>query len=200
MRVIAGEARGRRLRAPQGSAVRPTSDRAREAMFSSLGAAVAGARVLDLFAGTGAVGIEALSRGATAATFVDSDRAATETVNANLATTGLADRAVVVRNDAARFCRAPRGGPFDVVFCDPPYARPLDEVIAMLGELAGFGGLADAAVVVLERDKRDAALAATVDVPGVLVEDRRRSYGDTVLVYLRAVPPPSPDPRDPEPP
>src|SRR5207247_7816272 len=105
MRVVAGSAKGRRLTAPPGRDVRPTSDRVREAVFSSLVSmdAVEGASVLDLFAGSGALGIEALSRGAATATFVDDDRVAVETVRANLAATGVGERASVVDEDALRF-------------------------------------------------------------------------------------------------
>lgn len=123
MRVVAGSARGRRLIAPPGTEVRPTTDRVREAVFNALGSrdAVVGATVLDLFAGSGALGIEALSRGAAHATFVDSSPRALEAVRTNLDHCGLADRASVVRADAVEHVR--RGGiDADLVFLDPPYA------------------------------------------------------------------------------
>ncbi len=121
MRVVAGSARGRRLQAPSGRSTRPTSDRVREAVFNMLTSrdAVAGATVLDLFAGTGAMGIEALSRGASAATFVESDGGAVRAIEANLALTGLADGARVVRADALRWLEG--AGAFDLAFVDPPY-------------------------------------------------------------------------------
>jgi 16S rRNA (guanine966-N2)-methyltransferase len=146
VRVVGGSARGRRLVAPPGDRTRPTSDRVREAIFNALWSrgVIDGARVVDLFAGSGALGVEALSRGAAHATFVDSDAAARRAIAANLATTGLADRATVVAQSVERFLAslAPGGvaeatgaaageaatgrtderTPFDVAFCDPPYA------------------------------------------------------------------------------
>ncbi len=186
MRVIAGTAGGRPLRSPRGHRTRPTADRVREALFSSLGAELAGARVLDLFAGSGALGIEALSRGAAWATFVERDPKALAVVAANLASTGLASRASVVRGEAARFCAEPRGGPFDLVFCDPPYEQPLATVVALVERLGDARGLAPGARVVFERDRRDSEVTSRPELGRVLVEDRRRSYGDTVLLYLRA--------------
>lgn len=127
VRVVAGQARGRRLVAPKGHDVRPTSDRVREAIGNrllSLGA-VQDAHVLDLFAGTGALGIEALSRGAARATFVEHDRHALECIVTNLTTTGLEARATVVRSDALRYvdgASAAAANTFDVAFVDPPYA------------------------------------------------------------------------------
>jgi 16S rRNA (guanine966-N2)-methyltransferase len=126
VRVIGGTARGRTLRAPDSDAVRPTSDRAREAIFDALGAlgVVADATVLDLFCGSGALGIEALSRGAARATFVDQDRATLDVVERNLVSTGLAEpgggsTARLVRRDAVGFLAS--GGHFDLAFIDPPY-------------------------------------------------------------------------------
>jgi 16S rRNA (guanine966-N2)-methyltransferase len=122
MRVVAGEAKGRRLQAPKGEATRPTSDRVREAIFDVLGSlgGVAGNSVADLFAGSGALAIEALSRGASHAVLVDHSPAAVAAIRANLAATGLAERAEVVRDDVARW--AERAVPVGVVLCDPPYA------------------------------------------------------------------------------
>jgi 16S rRNA (guanine966-N2)-methyltransferase len=122
MRVVAGTAGGLRLVAPPGRETRPTSDRVREATFNALGSlgAVDGARVLDLFAGSGALGIEALSRGADHATFVERDRAALEAIRANLATTGLDGLATVVPADATAFI-ASQPEPYDLALLDPPY-------------------------------------------------------------------------------
>jgi 16S rRNA (guanine966-N2)-methyltransferase len=122
MRVVAGEAKGRHLQAPKGGATRPTSDRVREAIFDVLGSlgGVDGRRVADLFAGSGALGIEALSRGAAHAVLVDRAPAAVTAIRANLAATGLAERAEVVRDDVARW--AARADPVEVLLCDPPYA------------------------------------------------------------------------------
>jgi len=176
--VIAGEAKGRRLTGIRSSAIRPTSDRVREALFSALGAAVPGARVLDLYAGSGALGIEALSRGAASAVFVDSDREAVAAIRANLALTGTDDRASVVRLSVASFLAAGRHGPFDLVFLDPPYAQgpPVQDLEALVA-----GGLLDGgASVVLET--RGPELIPPVE--GLAVVSRRR-YGDTTLVFLR---------------
>ena len=187
MRVIAGSARGHRLEAPAGRDVRPTADRVREALFSSIGPRVVGARVLDLFAGSGALAVEALSRGATAATLVERDRRAAAVAERNLARTRLAGRALLMRCDAAAFATEPRGGPFDLVLADPPYQDPLPEVYRLLSGLHAAGALAPGVTVVVERDRRDPHLET--DPPPFLALDRRRVYGDTVLLYLRADPP-----------
>lgn len=184
MRVIAGTARGHPLEAPRGRTVRPTADRVREALFSSIGPLVPGARVLDLFAGSGALGIEALSRGAATATLVERDRRAAVVAERNLRRTGLGAHATVVRADAAEFVRHPRGGPFDVVLVDPPYGEPLPAVYALLGALHDAGALTHDATVVVERDRRDATMSTPP--PRSLTFDRRRAYGDTVLLYLRS--------------
>jgi 16S rRNA (guanine966-N2)-methyltransferase len=191
VRVIGGSARGRRLVAPPGRDVRPTSDRVREAMFSSLAEVVPGASVLDLYAGSGALSVEALSRGAAAALLVERDARAVAAATRNLELAGVADRGRLRRGDAAAAARAAAalpGAPFDLVLVDPPYAEPLGAVYELLAALAAGGGLAAGAVVVVERDRRDPDL----DVPppaGMLALDRRRTYGDTVLLYLHAVPP-----------
>ena len=185
MRVIAGTARGRRLKAPPGRRTRPTSDRVREALFSSLGADVVDVTVLDLFAGTGALGIEALSRGARAATFVERDAAVLGLLRDNLTAAGVADRATVVGGEAGGFVRRSQPTAFNVVFCDPPYDMPADDVVALVTQLHGNGGLALGATVILERDRRDPDLDTLAAPDGLLAVDRQRSYGDTVLVYLR---------------
>jgi 16S rRNA (guanine966-N2)-methyltransferase len=168
VRVVAGSARGRRLVAPPGRATRPTSDRVREAVFASLESAglVTGARVVDLFAGSGAMGIEALSRGAAHATFVESAPAALVAIRANLVATGLAARAEVVRADVLRWLgTAPAPGPFDLAFVDPPYA--FDRWDELLDRLP-------AAVAVLEA-------AAPVAVSARWEVLRERRYGGTVV-------------------
>ncbi|HKH18425.1 MAG TPA: 16S rRNA (guanine(966)-N(2))-methyltransferase RsmD [Solirubrobacteraceae bacterium] len=172
MRVIAGRYGGRRLKAPPGAAVRPTSDRVREALFSILGARVQEAGVLDLFAGSGALGLEALSRGARHATFVESAPAALAALRANLAALG-AD-ADVVRADALRWLRAASRGArqYDLVFLDPPYRRAAD-LGATLSDLLP-AVLAPGALVVAESDRR-APLELTITAT-----DERR-YGDTLI-------------------
>ena len=174
MRVIAGTLGGRRLKAPPGRATRPTSDRVREALFSMLGD-VEGARVLDLFAGTGALGIEALSRGAARAVFVERDRRAAAVLRENLAALGLgAERAELRRGDALAALRTAgeREELYDLVFIDPPYADAAglgERLSALLAPL-----LAPAARVVSESDRR-APLA--LDLP--IATERR--YGDTSI-------------------
>ena len=185
MRVIAGSAGGRRLSAPRGTHTRPTSDRVKEALFSSLGEEVVDAVALDLFAGTGALGIEALSRGAASATFVERDARAAAVITENLRTTGLEDGARVVQADAAAFVRRAAPAPYTLVLCDPPYAEALDGVIALVAALDEAGSLAPGAMVVVEREKRDPRLASIDDLQGLLAVERQRSYGDTVLLYLR---------------
>ena len=167
MRIVAGTHGGRRIAAPKGRDVRPTSDRVREALFSVLGARVHGARVLDLFAGTGALGLEALSRGAAVAVFVDRD---TTAVRANLDALGF--DADVHRRDALAYLRA-TAARFDLVFLDPPYreARSLGPKLA--DTLPAV--LAPGALVVSESDRRD-----PLDLPGLETLDERR-YGDTLI-------------------
>ena len=171
MRVIAGSRGGRALAAPEGRATRPTSDRVREALFSIL-ADVCGAAVLDLYAGSGALAIEALSRGAARATLVDSAPAAVAAIRRNLAALDL--DALVRREDARVFLRAAlRSGPqYDLVFLDPPYRHASDlgaELSADLGAL-----LAPGARVVAESDRRS---PLRLDLP--LLDERR--YGDTLI-------------------
>lgn len=191
MRVIAGSARGRKLRAPPGRGVRPTADRVKEALFSSLGAAIPGARVLDLYAGSGALAIEALSRGAAWATLVERDGAVAAVAAANLAHAGVGERAELLHMDAARFVRDPRRGPFDVLFLDPPYDEPLPGLYRTVVALHRAGGLATGATVVVERDRRDPDLR--LEPPPSLAAEGQRAYGDTVLLYLRADEPEGPD-------
>jgi 16S rRNA (guanine966-N2)-methyltransferase len=135
MRVTGGESRGVRLRTLKGSLTRPTADQVRKAIFDILGPEVEGARVLDLFAGSGALGIEALSRGAADAVFVESSREACSIILDNLVATGLRGRGVVRRADAERFLARRASNPFDLAFLDPPYARGLGFVARILGKL-----------------------------------------------------------------
>ena len=181
MRVIAGTAKGVRLAAvPRG--VRPVSDVAREGLFSSLGSAVPGARVLDLYAGTGALGIEALSRGAAEAVFVERSPAALRTIRENLRRTHLTDRAVVVGLDVRAFLtrRERNGAPFDLVLADPPYDLSASELEGVLSELAR-GWLAPGWTVVLTRRKGSSMPV----VPLHWAPARRLEYGDTLVLLLR---------------
>jgi 16S rRNA (guanine966-N2)-methyltransferase len=182
MRVIAGSAKGVRL-APVPAGVRPVADRAREGLFSSLAADVPGARVLDLFAGTGALGIEALSRGAERTVFVERSRTAARALRDNLERTGLADRADVHVSDALAFVTArERLGPFDLVLADPPYDLALGAVNALLEGL-GVGWLEEGWAVALTRRSRSSMPVIPVD----WAVAKRLEYGDTaVLVFRRA--------------
>jgi 16S rRNA (guanine966-N2)-methyltransferase len=173
MRVVAGEFKGRRLVAPRGFRTRPTADRVREALFSMLGD-VSGARVLDLYAGSGALGIEALSRGAESAVFVERDRAALAALARNLEVTGA--RGEVRRQDVARFLARPEGT-FDLLFCDPPY----DDAPAIADALAEAvpALAAEEARIVTESDKRNPLL-----LPLPLAVER--SYGDTRIAIHSA--------------
>jgi 16S rRNA (guanine966-N2)-methyltransferase len=166
VRVVAGEFKGRRLRAPRGMRTRPTADRVREALFSMLGD-VSGAHVLDLYAGTGALGIEALSRGAGSALFVERDARAAAAIEDNLRSLGLDQP--VRRQDALRFLARGEGA-FDLVFCDPPY----DSVPRIVGPLAERlpALLARGARIVTESDKR-----SPLELPFRLLAER--TYGDT---------------------
>lgn len=184
MRVIAGTARGVRL-GPVPRGVRPLSDRAREGLFSSLGPGVRGARVLDLYAGTGAVGIEALSRGAEAATFVDRSAGAVRAIRGNLERTGLSDRATVVSSEVLRFVRRTdnQRAPADLCFLDPPYAVAGGELADVLAGL-GSGWLAEGRwTVALTRGIRSSMPVIPVDWQVA----RRLEYGDTLVVLYREV-------------
>jgi len=181
VRVIAGSAKGRRLgRVPPG--VRPVSDRVREGLFSSLGDAVVGANVLDLFAGTGALGIEALSRGAARATFVERDRVASTAIEANLRATGLEARGTVVRAEALRFVMRDDNEEtrWGLALADPPYEHPVDDVEAVLAALAD-GRLEPGAACVLTRPSRNATLV----IPVHWRISRRLDYGDSVVLIAR---------------
>jgi 16S rRNA (guanine966-N2)-methyltransferase len=186
MRVVGGELRSRRLAGPP-DGVRPTSDRVRESLFARLGD-LAGAHVLDLFAGTGAVAIEALSRGAEYAVLVERSERAIEVIRRNLASLDLSERARVVRGDAARAVRQLAGSSrFDLVFLDPPYES--DRLTAALEAVRDAGVLAPGATLVVETAKRH----SLAPVPGLVVRDER-SYGDTRLIWLV----PAHDVNDPE--
>jgi 16S rRNA (guanine966-N2)-methyltransferase len=182
MRVIAGSHRGRRLSGPQGTSLRPTSDKVREALFSILGSRVSGGRFLDLYAGTGAVGIEALSRGASGVTFVEADLDAVHVVRKNLSACGLLDQAELRVGLVETFFRQHQWKiPYDVVFADPPYDHTgaIDLVLAN----ANAELLAEDALIVIEQDSHEESPTATDRIRFI----RRYEYGDTALVlYGRA--------------
>ena len=181
-RLIAGLAGGRRLKVPP-TGVRPTGDRAREALFNSLGTLtdLEGAAVLDLYAGSGALGLEALSRGAGTVVFVESSPRVLPVLRANLAAVGLPGGRVVAGSVPTVVGGRPPVA-FDVVLADPPYDTPADEVLGVLRGLAGGGWLAPGAVVVVERSSRDEPF----EWPTPLVELRDRRYGEARLRYGRS--------------
>ena len=203
-RVIAGVARGRRLAVPPGGLTRPTSDRAREGLFATLTAirrTLAGAAVLDLYAGSGAVGLEALSRGAARVLFVEADARAARVIRENLRTVGLPGGTVLADRVERALARGPAvpaaagtgagagtgtgsgtgsvPGGYDVVFADPPYAAGDDEVARMLSLLAAQGWLAAGAIVVVERATR----SGPVPWPPGYEPDRSRRYGEATFWY-----------------
>lgn len=182
MRVIAGSHRGRRLSGPQGTSLRPTSDKVREALFSILGTKVSGGRFLDLYAGTGAVGIEALSRGASAVTFVESNPTAIQLLQKNLQTCQLLVRAQVCAGQASAFLEQKErwDGPYDILFADPPYAAP-DEIHTLIHAWRP-GLLSEHATMIIEQDSR-AEMPASINYATLL---RRYQYGDSAL-YLYGV-------------
>lgn len=183
-RIIAGAARGRRLAVPDGGKTRPTSDRAREGLFSALDAALgglAGLRVLDLYAGSGAVGLEALSRGASAALLVESDRAAARVVRANLDALGLpGGRISTDRVERLAATPCPNAA-YDVAYLDPPYATSAEELAAVLVALSGHGWLTDGALIAVERASR----ADPWVWPEGFETLRSRGYGEGTVWYGR---------------
>jgi len=177
MRVITGSSKGRHLKAPVGSAVRPTSAIVKESVFSIIQFEVEGARVLDLFAGSGQMGIEALSRGAGSCVFVDNAKESIATLRANLATTGLLNKAKVIQSDALSFLRGYRHGPFDIVFADPPYmAGILEKALPLLAE-----HLSESAAVFCETGP-GAKLPAAI---GGLALKKQYRYGNTAVSLYR---------------
>ncbi len=183
-RIIAGSVGGRRIAVPP-AGTRPTSDRVREALFSALqaGPGLEGARVLDLCAGSGALGLEALSRGARFAVFVESDRRAVATLRGNVRDLGLGTVAEVRPVTVAAALARPATVPFDLVLADPPYDMPDQEVAGWLVAAEGGGWLAERVTVVLERPVRRGAGrdGAGFSWPDPLCGLRERRYGDTVL-------------------
>jgi 16S rRNA (guanine966-N2)-methyltransferase len=187
MRVIAGEAGGLRLVAPKGDRTRPTADRVKESLFSALGPWIDGAAVLDLYAGSGALAIEALSRGARSAVLVDRAHPATVAIRANLATTRMIDRARVVRRSVEAVLRdpPPPEAPFDLAFLDPPYEQPIGGLAKAIGALGALiWSTPDARIVV----ERAVGVAPPPWPPGWDVTWERASGGTIVTVLARLSP------------
>ncbi len=180
MRITGGEVRGLTLRMPKGRETRPTSDKVREAIFNVVGARVQGAAVLDLYAGTGALGIEALSRGAETADFVESGVPAWKSIEANLDTTRFSTKGTIWRMDVRKALeRLDR--PFDLVLLDPPYdSRDIHDVMAEIGRVNGI--TAPAGIAVLEHSRR----FETGTEYGRLVRQQVKRYGDTSVSFYRA--------------
>lgn len=173
MRIVAGEWGGRRIGAPPGMATRPTTDRVREAWMSAVAGHLPGARVLDLFAGSGALGLEALSRGAESAVFVEQAPAALKVLRANAEALGAGGRARIVRGDAVKFAKELEAGAFDLAFADPPYGQGFAEALA-----GQFAEVPFARLLCIEHGRGD----ALPELPGA----RTRRYGDTLLTFLPA--------------
>jgi 16S rRNA (guanine966-N2)-methyltransferase len=181
-RVIAGQAGGRRLAVPDGRDTRPTSDRAREGLFatiSSVAGPLDGARVLDLYAGSGAVGLAALSRGAGHVLLVEQGARAARVIKENISSIGLPGAVLVTDRVERVLARGPDGDPYDVVFADPPYALADAAVERVLTLLAEAGWLAPGALVVVERATR----SGPVSWPDGFMPDRERRYGEATFWY-----------------
>ncbi|MFG2136242.1 16S rRNA (guanine(966)-N(2))-methyltransferase RsmD [Streptomyces sp. NPDC048650] len=184
-RVIAGTAGGRRLAVPPGNGTRPTSDRAREGLFStweSLDGPLAGARVLDLYGGSGAVGLEALSRGAAHVLLVEADTRAARTIRENIQAIGLPGAELRAGKAEQTAATPAPGEPYDIVFLDPPYAATEAELREILLTLRGQGWLAEEALVTVERSTR----SGTFPWPDGFAAIRSRRYGEATLWYGRA--------------
>ena len=181
MRVISGQAKGHPLKAVPGSNTRPTTDKVKESLFSIIGPYFDEERVLDLFAGTGGLGIEALSRGAASAVFIDSNSQSIEVIRRNLESTRLAERAEVYRNDARRALKLLEraGKPFDIIFLDPPYA--LKDCDALLMDMAARGIIANDAIAIVEHHP-DVIYG---DVFGGFQRYRYATYGEIALSIYR---------------
>ncbi|MGE0449450.1 MAG: 16S rRNA (guanine(966)-N(2))-methyltransferase RsmD [Vicinamibacterales bacterium] len=183
MRIIAGMYKGRRLKAPVWEGLRPTSDRLRETLFNVLAARSAGARVLDVYAGTGALGIEALSRGASFVTFVEADRRAQALIAANLAACGIREGYAIIRAPAARAYQTIRSNssfvPFDIVLIDPPYDQPPGPALEGVDDLVSPGG-----IIVFEHARR----TSMPDTAGRLTRTRDLVSGDSALAFYTCQP------------
>ncbi|WP_163784167.1 16S rRNA (guanine(966)-N(2))-methyltransferase RsmD [Myxococcus vastator] len=184
MRIVAGTAKGRALAGPKSSSlhIRPTADRVRETLFNVLGQFLDGQRVLDLYAGTGALGLEAVSRGAGQAVLVDQDREALTLCSENARAVGLAGQVEVLSAPVARALETlkRRGDRFELIFADPPYAARVVETV--LDGVVAAGLLTPSGMVVVEHDKREAA----PDTHAGLIREDQRRFGDTLVSFYRA--------------
>ena len=178
MRIIGGRLKGREVEAPRGVLSRPPLSIIRESVFNILGQSVEGKRVLDLFAGSGSLGIEAISRGAAEVQFVDSARRCAEMIGRNTRGLGIAEACRIARQDAAEFVRTSKDAPFDLVFVDPPFlSGKAGEVLAAL---VAASLLSDATVTIVRTHWRE-----RVDLPTELEVTKRRKFGDSVVAFLK---------------
>jgi len=175
VRIIAGKFGGRRIETPDGKRTHPMSERVRGAMFNSIGDEIKDARVLDAFAGSGAVGIEALSRGAAHVTFIERDRVAQKVIIENIHLLGIEERTKLIKAPVSGWINTYDGEPFDLIFVDPPYHDPQFSTVLQL-----LGLLKPGALMVLSKPGR----SESPTKPGVVVVDNR-SYGDAALTYYR---------------
>jgi 16S rRNA (guanine966-N2)-methyltransferase len=182
MRIISGEYGGRTIRALKGMDVRPTTDKVRGAIFNMIGGGIIDARVLDLFSGSGAMGIEALSRGAREVVFVDCDTRCVNIITENLRSIGLSandERTDVVKSDAVKSLGKFENKIFDIVVADPPYGKDLAR--SLLSDLEGFSIIRNSSIVFIEHSRRD-----TIEEPPAWVKVQEKKYGDTIVsVYKR---------------
>ncbi len=179
MRIISGTCKGRRIYAPKGDTTRPALDQVKEAVFNIL-FDVRDSEVLDLFAGSGSMGLEALSRGARHAVFVERDRRVVETLNRNIELCGMGAEATVIVSavDAALVKLARRGARFDLVFVDPPYLKDL--VVTTLGALARTPLIDERSIIVVEHHPKE----PITEIPGIALTDQRK-YGQTLISFLK---------------
>ena len=186
-RIIGGRVGGRRIATPRGVSTRPTSDRVREALFSAIESwcgSLAGLRFLDLYAGSGAVGLEAWSRGAGVVTMVEHDRRTVSMISANARELGFTRADIVAAPVSSILARSP-SAPYDVAFLDPPYAQPEDEIAADLAAMRDQEWLVPGAMVAIERGSR----GAEPEWPDGFSDSREKKYGETVLWYVHAAQP-----------
>jgi 16S rRNA (guanine966-N2)-methyltransferase len=181
MRVISGEARGHKLKAPAGLNTRPTTDRVKEAVFSMISEYILNACVLDLFAGSGALGIEALSRGAGECVFIDNDAESVKTVKLNLTKTGLINKAKIYKNnyENALEILIKKDKKFDIVFLDPPYYENF--LIKTLKILSNSDIISNEGIIVAEHLKKD----TEINIPEQFTIDRKKRYGDTEILIIK---------------
>lgn len=188
MRIVAGIHRGRSIEAPPGSATRPTTDRVREALFSSLlsqGVELEGATVLDGFAGSGALGLEALSRGARKAIFFDTDSKAVQAIEHNIGSLGLEGKAILQRRDVMNASFPGDTRPFDVIFLDPPYATQPEAIVGLLGRLQRAGLMDSRTMAVYEHGKNDAERVMQAASAAGLTASEPRIYGKSSIIFLK---------------